>query len=120
MPAALNRLRTTVQSPWQNGIAERWVGSVRRELTDHIIPLNEQHLRRLGREYLAYYHEDRTHLALEKTTPTCRAIERVGIGPHEIRSLPRVGGLHHRLPLDETCLNRANHDRQSGYRGRQD
>lgn len=51
-------IRTTARSPWQNGIAERWVGSARRELLDHVIPLNEQHLRRLGREYLAYYHEE--------------------------------------------------------------
>ena len=60
--------RTTVRSPWQNGTAERWVGSVRREMLDHVIPLNERHLRRLGREYLAYYHEDRTHVGLDKTT----------------------------------------------------
>ncbi len=47
--------RTSVRSPWQNGVAERWVGSVRREVLDHVIPLNDQHLRRLGREYIAYY-----------------------------------------------------------------
>ncbi|HEX4748150.1 MAG TPA: hypothetical protein VH302_01285 [Bryobacteraceae bacterium] len=46
-------MRTSVRSPWQNGTAERWVGSARRELLDHIIPLNEYLLRRLGREYLA-------------------------------------------------------------------
>lgn len=48
--------RTAVRSPWQNGIAERWVGSVGTEMFDHVIPVNEGHLGRLGLEYLAYYH----------------------------------------------------------------
>ncbi|HEX4164247.1 MAG TPA: hypothetical protein VHZ55_02135, partial [Bryobacteraceae bacterium] len=50
-----------------NGVAERWVGSARRELLDHIIPLNESHFRRLGRDYLTYYHQDRTHIAWTRT-----------------------------------------------------
>jgi putative transposase len=61
-------VRTAFRSPWQNGIAERWVGSVRRDLLDHVIVLNERHLRRLLNEYVRYYHEDRTHLGLEKDT----------------------------------------------------
>ena len=52
-----------------NGIAERWVGSCRREILDHVIALNEQHLRRLIRDYVNYYHEDRIHDSLEKDTP---------------------------------------------------
>jgi hypothetical protein len=44
----LKPVRTSICSPWQNGTAERWVGSARRELFDHTIPLNENHLRRLG------------------------------------------------------------------------
>jgi putative transposase len=68
--AGLNKpIRTSIRSPWQNGVAERWVGSARREMLDHVIPLNEQHLRRLLLEYLAYYHDDRTHIGLEKQTP---------------------------------------------------
>src|SRR5215470_2860380 len=67
--SAIKPIRTSVRSPWQNGVAERWVGSIRREVLDHVIPLNDQHLRRLGREYVAYYHADRTHIGLEKTTP---------------------------------------------------
>jgi putative transposase len=55
--SALKPMRTSIRSPWQNGVAERWVGSARRELLNHVIPLNEFHLRRLGREYLAYYHK---------------------------------------------------------------
>ena len=62
----LNLKRTSVQAPWQNGTAERWIGSCRREVLDHIIPLNETHLRRLIGEYVMYHHEDRIHDALEK------------------------------------------------------
>jgi len=61
--------RTSIQSPWQNGIAERWVGGCRRELLDHVIPLNEEHLRRLVRDYISYFHEDRIHDDLGKDTP---------------------------------------------------
>jgi putative transposase len=88
--------RTSRESPWQNGIAERRVGSCRRELLDHVIPLNEQHLRRLIRDYVRYYHFDRTHDGLGKDTPDRRPIENnPGHGANVI-SLPRVGGLHHR------------------------
>jgi putative transposase len=78
-----------------NGVAERWVGSCRREMLDHVILLNEQHLRRLGRDYLTYYHEDRTHIGLEKQTPAHRSIESHPTGRCEPRALPRIGGLHH-------------------------
>jgi transposase InsO family protein len=67
--SGLTPVRTSVRSPWQNGVAERWVGSCRLEMLDHVIPLNEQQLRRLGRDYLTYYHEDRTHIGLAKETP---------------------------------------------------
>jgi transposase InsO family protein len=61
--------RTAFRSPWQNGIAERWVGSVRRDLLDHVIVLNQRHLRRLLKDYVRYYHEDRTHLGRGRTRP---------------------------------------------------
>ncbi len=60
------------KSPWQNGVAERFVGSCRRDLFDHVIVLNERHLKRLMTEYVRYYHEDRTHLGLGKQTPADR------------------------------------------------
>jgi transposase InsO family protein len=94
--SGIKPMRTSVRSPWQNAIAERWVGSVRRKLMDHVIPLNERHLRRLGREYLAYYHDDRTHLGLEKATPAGRPIEPRPARTSQIQSRPRIGGLHHR------------------------
>jgi transposase InsO family protein len=58
--------RTSVQAPWQNGIAERWVGSCRREILEHVIALNEPHLRRLIRDYVNYHHEDRIHDSLAR------------------------------------------------------
>jgi len=88
--------RTSRESPWQNGVAERWVGSCRRELLDHVIPLNERHLRRLLRDYIRYYHLDRTHDGLGKDTPDRRSIETKPSNGATVISLPRVGGLHHR------------------------
>ena len=66
-------VRTSIGSPWQNGVAERWVGSCRRELLDHVIALNERHLKRLLSDYVSYYHQDRTHLGIGKQTPAGRA-----------------------------------------------
>ena len=88
--------RTAFRSPWQNGVAERWVGSCRRDLLDHVIVLNEQHLKRLMSEYVRYYHEDRTHLGLAKDTPTGRPVTISGGTQGAIHSFPRLGGLHHR------------------------
>jgi transposase InsO family protein len=88
--------RTSIQAPWQNGTAERWVGSCRRELIDHVIALDERHLRRLIREYVAYHHEDRIHDALAKDTPNHRRVERRPSNDAEVVSNERLGGLHHR------------------------
>jgi transposase InsO family protein len=92
-------VRTAFRSPWQNGVAERWVGSVRRELLDHVIVLNQRHLRRLLKEYVCYYHEDRTHLGLGKDTPDGRGVATTSMGQNKIVSLPRLGGLHHRYTV---------------------
>ena len=92
----LDPTRTGIQAPWQNGLAERWVGSCRRELLDHIIALNEPHLYRLIREYLEYYHQDRVHDALEKDAPNRRPVEPKPSAPATVMSTARAGGLHHR------------------------
>jgi transposase InsO family protein len=68
--AGLEAKRTSVRSPWQNGLAERWIKSCRREILDHVIALNEEHLRRIVRDYVAYFHEDRFRDSLEKTRRT--------------------------------------------------
>ena len=94
--SGIKPVRTSIRSPWQNGTAERWIGNARRELLDHVIPLNEEHLRRLGRECLAYYHQDRTHIGLRKTTPANRPVEQRSSPTSELAALPRIGGLHHR------------------------
>jgi hypothetical protein len=84
-------------------VAQRWVGSARRELLDHIIPLNESHFRRLGRDYLTYYHQDRTHIGLDKNTPAERAVERRSRLQTRILSTSRLGGLHHRYRWSEAA-----------------
>jgi putative transposase len=71
---ALKPVRTSYQSPWQNGAAERFVGTVRRDLLDHAIVLGDEHLRRLLSEYLEYYHADRTHLGVDKDAPVARPV----------------------------------------------
>jgi putative transposase len=90
----IREVKTAPRSPWQNPYVERLIGTLRRECLDHMVVLNETHLRRLLREYLAYYHRCRTHLALEKDAPEPRAVERVDQG--RIVETPLVGGLHHR------------------------
>jgi transposase InsO family protein len=84
-------IRTGFRSPWQNGVAERWVGSVRRELLDHVIVLNQRHLRRLLNNYVGYYHEDRTHLGLNKDTPGRRPPEPAAARGHIICSPDSAG-----------------------------
>jgi hypothetical protein len=69
-------------------------GQCARELLNHVIPLNEFHLRRLGREYLAYYHQDRTHIGLNKNTPAERAIEIRSRLQSRILSTARLGGFN--------------------------
>ena len=87
--------RTAYRSPWQNGTAERWVGSARRELLDHVIVWNEQHLQRLIRDYVAYYNADRVHTQLWDS-PAGREVEPRPLPAAQVVGLPRVGGLHHR------------------------
>jgi transposase InsO family protein len=95
----LARHRTSFRSPWQNGVAERFVGSCRRDLLDHVIVLNERHLKRLMTEYVHYYHDDRTHLGLAKQTPADRRPIRSTCPASRVISAPRLGGLHHRYDI---------------------
>ena len=94
--------RTAYRSPWQNGTAERWVGSARRELLGHVIVFNEGHLRRLLREYVSYYNAERVHTRL-RDAPEGRPIEARPCSDATIVGLPRVGGLHHRYVWREAA-----------------
>ena len=82
---------TAPASPWQNGFAERLIGSIRRECVDHFIVLGEAHLRRILRAYARYYNDIRTHRALDKDAPISRPVQRIGT----IMSHAILGGLHH-------------------------
>src|ERR1700745_2084278 len=83
---------TSFRSPWQNGLVERLIGSIRRECSDHLIVLSERHLWRILANYASYYNDVRTHVSLGKDAPNTRAVERFG----DIVAYPILGGLHHR------------------------
>jgi transposase InsO family protein len=82
---------TARRSPWQNGYAERLIGSIRRECLDHVIVFGERHLRHVLHSYAQYYNGARTHLWLAKDSPLPRRVQGVG----SILPLPILGGLHH-------------------------
>jgi transposase InsO family protein len=82
---------TAPASPWQNGFAERLIGSIRRECVDHVIVLGEAHLRRTLGAYAHYYNDIRTHRSLDKDAPASRPVQRIG----RISSHALIGGLHH-------------------------
>jgi transposase InsO family protein len=82
---------TSPHSPWQNGYAERLIGSIRRDCLDHVVIFGERHLRHLLRSYQKYYNEARTHLSLCKDAPVSREVRAVG----PVISVPMLGGLHH-------------------------
>jgi putative transposase len=88
--------RTSIRAPWRNGLAERWVGSCRREILDHVIALNEAHLRRLVHDYVTYHHQDRIHDSLAKDTPNKRPVEQRPAANSTVISIARLGGLQHR------------------------
>jgi transposase InsO family protein len=82
---------TAPASPWQNSVAERLIGSIRRESVDHMIVLGEAHLSRILKSYARYYNGVRTHRSLNKDAPISRSVQRDGV----IRSRAILGGLHH-------------------------
>ena len=94
MSMAIEEVVTAPRSSWQNPYVERVIGTLRRECLDHVIILDERHLRRILGSYLDYYHGSRTHLSLGKDTPDGRPVQPAGSGM--VVSLPQVGGLHHR------------------------
>ena len=89
----IKQVLSAPRSPWQNPFVERIIGSIRRECLDHLIILDEQHLRRILRSYFDYYHSCRTHLSLKKDAPDSRPVEPPEMG--KVVAIPKIGGLHH-------------------------
>src|ERR1700693_2577144 len=90
----ITEVLTAPRSPWQNAYVERVIGSIRRECLNHVVILNEHHLRHVLSSYVDYYHRTRTHLSLEKDCPHSRPIQPPRSG--RVTAIPQVGGLHHR------------------------
>ncbi len=95
--------RISYRSPWQNPVAERWIGSCRRELLQHVVIFGPRHLVRLMRSYISYHHEDRCHMGLEKDTPHGRPVTSRPSRKAKVVALSRVGGLHHRYAWREAA-----------------
>jgi hypothetical protein len=95
--------RIAYRSPWQNGVAERWIGSCRRELLAHVVVFGRRHLLRLMRCYIDYYHEDLCHLGLDKDAPNERSVAPRTSSTAKLVTLSRVGGLHHRYEWREAA-----------------
>jgi len=93
----IREVRTAYRSPWQNPYVERFIGTLRRELLDHVIVLSQSHLHRILREYIEeYYHVARPHQGLDGDTPMPHETSAATAGPTKLVSIPVVGGLHHR------------------------
>ena len=90
---SIDEVVTAPASPWQNAYVERLIGSLRRELLDHVIVFNERHLKRLLSSYLDYYHPWRTHQSLDQDTPDGRHVRFAE--PGQVVEFPVVQGLHH-------------------------
>ena len=89
----IEEVLTAPRSPWQNAFVERVIGSIRRDCLDHVIVLNERHLKRILARYFNYYHRWRTHLSLGMDSPESRPVQRPELG--KAVQLSEVGGLHH-------------------------
>ena len=90
----IREVRIAPHAPWQNPFVERVIGSIRRECLDHVLILNEAHLRRLLHGYIGYYNTARPHQSLDNNSPQPRVVELPPCG--RIVAIPQVGGLHHR------------------------
>lgn len=95
--------RTAYRSPWQNPVPERWIGTLRRELLDHVVVFGRRHLVQLMGSYIDHYHEDRCHLGLGRDTPQGRPVTPRPSPDAKVVALPRVGGLHHRYVWQEAA-----------------
>ena len=93
----IEEVKTAYRSPWQNPFVERYIGTLRRELLDHVIVLSEEHLKGLLKQFIEeYYHIACPHQGLDGNTPCPSAKPEAVAGPSRLVSIPVVGGLHHR------------------------
>jgi len=88
-------LRTPIRAPRANATCERFLGSVRRECLDHVLILGEAHLRRVLREYVAYFNTARPHQGIGQAVPTVPEPTSPPSPPAPIVAIPVLGGLHH-------------------------
>ncbi len=89
----MKEIITAPASPWQNPYVERVIGSIRRELLDHVVVLNKKHLKRLLSAYLDYYRPWRTHRSLAGDASDHRPVR--SAKPAQVIAFPAVHGLHH-------------------------
>ena len=94
---------TSYKSPWQNGICERFILSARSEVLNHVIIFNEDHLRRLMKEYIEYYNKDRCHLSLERDSPFGREVQKKPSDSIKVISISKLSGLQHRYQWQKTA-----------------
>jgi putative transposase len=90
----IEEVLTASRSPWQNAFVERVIGSIRGDCLDHVIVLNERHLKRILTSYFNYYHRWRMHLSLGMDSPESRSVQHPALG--QVVQFPEVGSLHHR------------------------
>jgi transposase InsO family protein len=92
----IKSVRTSYKSPWQNGIAERFVLTAKTEMTNNIIVFNQRHLQKCMKKYVDYYNDDRCHLAIGRDSPNGRKTQKKPSRNAEIVAIPKLGGLQHR------------------------
>ncbi|PYR05830.1 MAG: hypothetical protein DMG00_20660 [Acidobacteria bacterium] len=110
---AMTNVLTAPRSSWQNGVIERFIGSVRRECLDHVIIFNANGLQRILKSYMEYYERSRTHLALQKDAPVSRPVSPSITG--RIIAIPQVHGPHHRY--EDRVINSIIHSCERRYSG---
>jgi transposase InsO family protein len=91
--ATIEILKTPVEAPRANAFCERFMGSLRRECLDYMLILSEQHLRRIVKDYIAYFNRARPHQGLQQRIPCPALLSEQTHG--EIVGIPVLGGLHH-------------------------
>jgi len=93
----------TAQFPWQNGVAERYVLSVREDALNQMVIFNEKQLQDLMKQYVEYYNNDRCHLSIGRNSPNGREIQKKPFGPARVISFPRISGLHQLYKWDKAA-----------------